>query len=124
MYRGRRLVITVQAADVDRVEIQCRSRFHVRVPADLDDLARLEAVRDGFDAWLRERALRDARAFARRYQAKLGVEAAGVRVGDQRRAWGTCGKDRVIRVNWRLIQAPAAAMAYVVAHELCHLAPS
>jgi len=122
MYRGRRLVITVQAADVDRVEIVCRSRFHVRVPRGLDDLARLEAVRDAFDAWLRERALKDARAFARRYQVKLGVEAAGVRIGDQRRSWGTCGKDRVVRINWRLIQAPAAAMEYVVAHEVCHLA--
>jgi len=78
-------------------------------------------MRDSFDAWLRERALKDARAFARRYQAKLGVEAAGIRVGDQQRAWGTCGKDKVVRINWRLIQAPAVAMEYVVAHELCHL---
>jgi hypothetical protein len=111
--RGRRLVITVQAADVARVEIECRSRFHVRVPRDLDELARLEGVRDAFDAWLRERALKDARAFARRHQAKLGVEPAGVRVGDQQRSWGTCGKDKVVRINWRLIQAPAAAMEYV-----------
>jgi len=121
MYRGRRLVIAVQAADVDRVEIDCRSRFHVSVPRTLDDLARLEAVRDGFDVWLHERALKDARAFARRYQVKLGVEAAGIRAGDQQRAWGTCGKDKVVRINWRLIQAPAAAMEYVVAHEVCHL---
>ncbi len=120
--RGRRLVISVQAADVARVEIECRSRFHVRVPRDLDELARLEGVRDAFDAWLRERALKDARAFARRHQAKLGVEPAGVRVGDQQRSWGTCGKDKVVRINWRLIQAPAAAMEYVVAHEVCHLA--
>ena len=27
----------------------------------------------------------------------------------------------VIRVHWRLIQAPAAAMEYVVAHEVVHL---
>jgi predicted metal-dependent hydrolase len=107
---------------VDRVEIECRSRFHVSVPRDLDELARLEAVRDAFDAWLRERALKDARAFARRYQTRLGVEAAGVRIGNQRRSWGTCGKDGIVRINWRLIQAPAAAMEYVVAHEVCHLA--
>ena len=79
-------------------------------------------MRDAFDTWLRERALKDARAFARRYQAKLGVEPAGVRVGELRRSWGTCGKDRIVRISWRLIQAPAAAMEYVVAHEVCHLA--
>ena len=35
--------------------------------------------------------------------------------------WGSCGRDGVIRINWRLIQAPAAAMEYVVAHEVTHL---
>lgn len=36
-------------------------------------------------------------------------------------ARGTCGKDRVIRINWRLVRARLAAMEYVVAHEVCHL---
>ena len=35
--------------------------------------------------------------------------------------WGSCGKDGVIHVHWQLVQAPAAALDYVVAHEVAHL---
>lgn len=45
-----------------------------------------------------------------------------MRLSEQKHAWGTCGKDGVLRVHWRLVQAPAAAMEYVVAHEVAHLA--
>jgi predicted metal-dependent hydrolase len=45
----------------------------------------------------------------------------GVQLGKQKKTWGTCGKDRIIRIHWQLIQAPAAAMEYVVAHEVCHI---
>ena len=61
------------------------------------------------------------RRFATRYARKLSVEPRDARISEQKRMWGTCGKDRVIRIHWRLIQAPAAAMEYVVAHEVCHL---
>jgi predicted metal-dependent hydrolase len=120
-YKGRWLMLDVQAGDVDEVEIACRSKFHVRTPDDLEGQDRLLAIRSAFDTWLRERALRDARVCARRHQRRLGVEPEGVRLGDQKSAWGTCGRDRVVRVHWRLVQAPAPAMEYVVAHELTHL---
>ena len=120
-YRGRWLMLDLRAAPVEGVEIACRSKFEVRVPAGLEGLKRLEAVRVALDGWLRERAMRDLRRFARKHERVLGIEAKSVRLGEQKRAWGTCGKDGVIRVHWRLIQAPAAAMEYVVAHEVVHL---
>ena len=55
------------------------------------------------------------------YAANLGIEAKGYRLSQARSRWGSCGKDGVVRVHWRLIQAPKAAMEYVVAHELVHL---
>ena len=120
-YRGRWLMLDVRAAPVEKVVIRCRSRFEVDVPGGLQGTERLDAVRQAFDSWLRSRAGRDLGRFARRHQSNLQVEARAVRLGDQKRAWGTCGKDRVVRVHWRLIQAPAAAMEYVVAHEVVHL---
>lgn len=120
-YKGRWLMLDVAVAQVERVEIRCRSKFHVRVPEGLVGQERLEAIRSAFDSWLQERALRDVRTFARRHQVRLGVKPEGVRLGHQKRAWGTCGRDRVVRVHWRLVQAPAPAMEYVVAHELTHL---
>lgn len=55
------------------------------------------------------------------FGARLGVEPAGMRLGDQQTMWGSCGRDGIVRVNWRLVHAPAAAMEYVVAHEVVHL---
>ena len=44
--------------------------------------------------------------------------------GHESCTWGNCGRDGVIRINWRLIKAPLAALGYVVAHEVCHLPTS
>ena len=120
-YRGRWLMLQLEPRDVAAVTIRCRSKFEVDVPERLSGMERLEAVRSAFDSWLRARAERDLSRFARRHQKRLDVQPRGARLSDQKHSWGSCGKDRVIRVNWRLVQAPAAAMEYVVAHELTHL---
>ncbi len=120
-YRGRWLMLDVQAGPVAQVEIRCHSKFHVVVPEALEGLARLEAIRAAFDDWLRHRAERDLLRFGRHHQARLGVQAKAFRLSQAKRRWGSCGRDGVIRVHWRLIQAPRMAMEYVVAHELAHL---
>lgn len=120
-YRGRWLMLDVQPRDVEAVEVRCRSKFHVAVPTDLEGTARLEAIRMALHAWLRARALRDVRRFGRRHEARLGVTAEGFRLSDSKSRWGSLGRDGVVRVHWRLVQAPMAALDYVVAHELTHL---
>ena len=120
-YRGRWLMLEVQPGDVAQVEVACRSKFHVTVPEELDGVEKLKAIRTAFDGWLRERALRDLRRFGRRHEATLAVEAEGYRLSDAKSRWGSLGRDGVIRVHWRLVQAPVAALEYVVAHEVAHL---
>ncbi len=120
-YRGRWLMLSVEPGAVEAVEITCRSKFHVLVPEDLEGVERLEAIRGAFDGWLRNRALKDLRRFARRHEGCLGIQATGYRLSDAKSRWGSCGKDGVIRVHWRLVQAPLAAFEYVVAHEIVHL---
>lgn len=55
------------------------------------------------------------------HEATLGVRAAEYRLSEARSRWGSCGRDGVVRVHWRLVQAPTAAIEYVVAHEVAHL---
>ena len=107
--------------ELQPLTIICRSKFHVAVPRHLEPDERVEAVQVAFGLWLRERAVKGAQRFGRRYSRKLGVKPQGVRIGAQKWSWGTCGKDGILRINWELIQAPAAAMEYVVAHEATHL---
>lgn len=120
-YKGRWLMLDVQAGDVGQVEIICRSKFHVVVPLGLEGVEKLEAIRAAFNGWLRDRALRDLLRFGHRHEERLGVEVEGYRLSEAKSRWGSLGWDRVARVHWRLVQAPAAAMEYVVAHEVAHL---
>lgn len=120
-YRGRWLILDVTAGAVEKVEIACRSKFHVVVPADVIGLERLEVVKSAFDTWLRVRAKQDIERLGRHHEGNLGVEATAYRLSNARTRWGSCTSDGVIRVNWRLIQARRVVMEYVVAHELAHL---
>ena len=114
-------MLDVQPGPLAEVEITCQSKFQVVVPADLAGLKRLEAIRAAFNDWLRGRAERDMHRFGQRHEARLGVAATGYRLSEAKSRWGSFGRDGVVRVHWRLIQAPRLAMEYVVAHELVHL---
>ena len=120
-YRGRWLMLDVRPGPVAEVEVTCRSKFHVVVPEEFAELERLESVEAALDDWLRNRAQRDLNRFGRRHEANLGAHASGYRLSRARSRWGSCGRNGVIRVHWRLVQAPKAAMEYVVAHVLTHL---
>ncbi len=120
-FRGRWLMLDVRSASVETVEVACRSKFHVTVPRRLEGTVRLQSIRDALHDWLKARTLRDVRRFARRHEAGLGVQANGFRLSDSNSHWGSLGRSGIVRVHWRLVQAPVAALDYVVAHELTHL---
>lgn len=35
--------------------------------------------------------------------------------------WGSCGKNRVLFFNWKVLQLPVRLADYVIVHELIHL---
>lgn len=120
-YRGRWLMLDVKSADVPEVQITCRSKFHVQVPEGLTGEPRLHALRTAFDLWLKDRAQRAVDLYGRKHARRLDVTPAAVRLSESKHRWGSCGRDGVIRIHWRLIQSPSAALEYVVAHEVAHL---
>jgi len=121
LYRGRRLMLQVEPAAIKDVSITCKSRFHIQVPRNLEGDARQQAIATALDTWMRDRAFHDAQRLTRFYARKLNVAPKAIRVSEQKHVWATCGKNKVIRINWQLVQAPLAAMEYVVAHEVTHL---
>ena len=44
-----------------------------------------------------------------------------VRLSRAKRRWGSCSSKGIVRVNWRLVQAPDHVRRSVVAHETAHL---
>lgn len=88
MYRGCRLMLQIEEADVERVTISCRSRFHIKVPRYLTGEVRQEAIEQAFVEWKRARAHLDIEHFARVYARKLGVKPRVVKISEQKRVWG------------------------------------
>jgi predicted metal-dependent hydrolase len=52
---------------------------------------------------------------------RLGLRWSDLRIGDPRSQWGSCTREGVVSLSWRLLLAPTAVFRYVVIHELCHL---
>lgn len=69
----------------------------------------LRQARDYFSRWLPH------------YAERVGVEVKQVSVKTYKARWGSCYSDGRIQFNWKLMQAPAWVIDYVIVHELCHL---
>jgi len=74
-----------------------------------------------FGAWYRRQAEEIIGARLNCYAVQAGLSYAGFALSDARCRWGVCGKNNVLRFNWRLAMAPLFVVDYVVAHELAHL---
>lgn len=44
-----------------------------------------------------------------------------LRLSRAQRRWGSCSSSGIVRLNWRLVQAPDFVRRSVVAHEVAHL---
>jgi predicted metal-dependent hydrolase len=56
-----------------------------------------------------------------RWSNIMGLEYTSFRLKDAKRLWGSCGKNGVINLNWRLILLPKPIIQHIVIHELAHL---
>jgi predicted metal-dependent hydrolase len=96
-----------------------------RKPALEDRAIRLGGPQDTLPhrlhRWLEAEAVRLMRADLVHYCARAGVAAPDLRLTRAQRRWGSCSSKGVVRVNWRLVQAPDPIRRSVVAHETAHL---
>lgn len=121
-YLGRSVRLTVHPTDDDAVAIRFHHwQFDVEVPRRLRGAARRSTVRDGFEAWYRERAAVKLPPRVQSVARLLGVQPKSVLIRDQRVRWASCSPDGTLRFNWRTVMAPPALIDYIVAHELAHL---
>jgi predicted metal-dependent hydrolase len=80
-----------------------------------------DAARRAVETWYRRLA---AGHFAERvahFAPQVGRAPQRVTVRAQRTRWGSCSRHGRVSLNWRLLQASADILDYVVVHELCHL---
>ncbi|MBX7541268.1 M48 family metallopeptidase [Qipengyuania sphaerica] len=73
------------------------------------------------ERWLEKEALRLFADDAAIYCERADLPTAPVRLTRAKRRWGSCSSEGVLRLNWRLVQAPDSVRRSVVAHEVAHL---
>lgn len=71
--------------------------------------------------WLEAEARRMLAADLAHYCAQIARPAPKLALTRAQRRWGSCARDGTIRINWRLVMAPAEVRRSVVAHEVAHL---
>ena len=119
--RGYRLKI-FEDESVHPYEVKLRNgRFRVRIPPINSEQPREILVPSALRWWFHKKAEKRLEERVEFYTSKVGAEPAGLVVKNQMKRWGTCTKDDIIYLNWRIIMAPLSIVDYVVVHELVHL---
>ena len=78
-------------------------------------------VRALLEGWYRRQARVHFTQRADHFAPLVGRCPASISIRGQRTRWGSCSARGAVSLNWRLLQAPARLLDYVVVHELCHL---
>ncbi len=59
---------------------------------------------------------------ANKFSSDLSVKPGSITLRDTSSRWGSCSSEGNLSFSWRLVFAPYEIMAYVVAHEVAHIA--
>jgi len=122
-FLGESLRLRITETDAPRFEPVVREGrvLDVATPSDLTPTSRRAVVRFAVQRWLLDEA---REIFHRRHVAMarvVGQSALRVVIKDMRSRWGSCGPDRLMNLNWRLVLAPERVIDYVLVHELTHI---
>ena len=111
-YRGQSLAIAWSENAPRKPRLDCDT-LHIGGPED--------TLAKRLTRWLDAQALALFEEDAAFYCQRAGLPAAPVKLTRARRRWGSCSSEGVLRLNWRLVQAPDNVRRSVVAHEVAHL---
>ncbi len=119
-YLGRQYRLRVHVGAPVRPIALRGAWLELPVPADLRRAESQSYARAALVDWFTARARERLPSRAASWAERLGVSYREVVVTNQTKRWGSCSNE-VVRLNWRIVQAPPRLVDYVVAHEIAHL---
>jgi len=118
-FRGRRFRLEIiQDAGSPGVRVATNSRIQLRCGPSAD-----RNQREGtLNQWYRERLREQIPALLRKWERKVGVDVAEVRIRRMKTRWGSCNSAaRRIWLNLELAKKPASSLEYILVHEMIHI---
>ncbi|MES2406952.1 MAG: SprT family zinc-dependent metalloprotease [Pseudomonadota bacterium] len=113
-YRGSQLRLCCLPSAAGRAKVQDQQLWLPLKPGN--------AMQEVVLNWYRSAALLYFQTRLQSFLPLLRRAPADLLISNAQTRWGSCTRAGVIRLNWRLIQAPDTQIDYVLAHELAHLA--
>lgn len=97
------------------------SAISVEIPAKASEELVPVLVKKAIWEFYRKCAEEKVERISNIYSKKLDISPPVFKVKHQKRRWGSCSSDNMLRINFQLIMAPPKQLEYVVVHELCHV---
>lgn len=120
-YLGRQYRLRVDVDEAPKPMRLAHGWLRVPVPKHLGEENRQSFVRAALIDWYKARAKERLRKIVAEWSVRIGVRVPDLKIVEQERRWGSASSSGVVRLNWRVLQAPPVLLEYVVAHELVHL---
>lgn len=118
---GRRYRLKILDQDYLSAPKLSGRRVFISVSRKLESNERKDIVKDILKKWYVVRATKVVKQRVARYGKLLDLFPKKVIIKDQKKRWGSCSSEGILRFNWRIAMAPISIVDYIVVHELCHL---
>jgi predicted metal-dependent hydrolase len=118
-FRGRRFRLEI-IEDLGKpgVRVATNSRIQLRCHPGADHAHREATLNE----WYRERLREQIPLLLRKWERKVGVDVAEVRIRRMKTRWGSCNAAaHRIWLNLDLAKKPASSLEYILVHEMVHI---
>jgi predicted metal-dependent hydrolase len=120
-YLGRQYRLRVLQGESVRPIALRAGWLELSVPSGLEESLQAGYARAALIDWYTGRARERLSSWVERWATAAALAPRKIIVVDQAKRWGSCANE-VLRLNWRIVQAPRSLIDYVLAHEVVHLA--